>query len=549
MNDFKKFVDDAGQADAIRHSVLRPGSVKAEHLDARARSVQWDGIEGKPSVFPPSVHSHVASDITGSGGKHLRVDIQDFWKPPFWVQIPDKPSVFPPSEHDHGVHTGLLDDDHTQYVMAGGRAGGQTIYGGLETGSLSLATNHGQTKGSIGLGVASSYNDQLNSLLINCSALGSNAVGCIGLGGSIAPTTSPSNRIQFYSIDYNAVADKQCLHIRNEDGVIVRLNQDVSTLAGPTFDHLHLSGNITIPQSTQFLIFDPILQTGIAITATNDGASENILLYANNVLGLGINYLGNVGVGYANPLSSLDVRGTYSGLPATSGTTNNATLRFGYISDAWAGVALDMGFNTNSPYQTWIQSRNPTDYSVNRPLLLNPNGGYVGVGVPVPASRLHIKTAPTLDGLTIESASNTNYWNIGSVFAQTNSDLFIGFNTRAWNASYVTISASGLVGIGITNPAHPLTIQAAAGSNALGIIGRSDHYGFIQFFKNDGTTLEGAIYGITNKMVFTDAAAATTLTITGGKVQVESLKVAQSHPANYKAVYVDTDTGELYRIA
>ena len=34
-----------------------------------------------------------------------------------------------------------------------------------------------------------------------------------------------------------------------------------------------------------------------------------------------------------------------------------------------------------------------------------------------------------------------------------------------------------------------------------------------------------------------------------GKVLINSLKTAQSHPTNYKQVYVDTDTGELYRIA
>jgi len=34
-----------------------------------------------------------------------------------------------------------------------------------------------------------------------------------------------------------------------------------------------------------------------------------------------------------------------------------------------------------------------------------------------------------------------------------------------------------------------------------------------------------------------------------GKVQIEALKSASSHPANYKSVYVNTDTGELYRIA
>lgn len=34
-----------------------------------------------------------------------------------------------------------------------------------------------------------------------------------------------------------------------------------------------------------------------------------------------------------------------------------------------------------------------------------------------------------------------------------------------------------------------------------------------------------------------------------GKMLCNSLILAQGHPANYKAVYVDTDTGELYRIA
>ena len=33
------------------------------------------------------------------------------------------------------------------------------------------------------------------------------------------------------------------------------------------------------------------------------------------------------------------------------------------------------------------------------------------------------------------------------------------------------------------------------------------------------------------------------------KVLISSLKAAQSHPTNYKQVYCDTDTGELYRIA
>lgn len=37
---------------------------------------------------------------------------------------------------DHGALTGLLDDDHTQYLLLAGRAGGQTAYGGTAAGDI-----------------------------------------------------------------------------------------------------------------------------------------------------------------------------------------------------------------------------------------------------------------------------------------------------------------------------------------------------------------------------------------------------------------------------
>lgn len=105
---------------------------------------------------------------------------------------------------------------------------------------------------------------------------------------------------------------------------------------------------------------------------------------------------GNVGIGTTSPLSRLDVRSITAALPNTSGSTNTAIFRFGYYDIAWAGVALDMGYNTSSPYQAWIQARNPTDYSVNRSLLLNPNGGNVGIGTTGPFTGFHVNSANTL---------------------------------------------------------------------------------------------------------------------------------------------------------
>jgi len=49
----------------------------------------WNDIQGKPSTYPPSSHTHSRSEIT------------DFWSSPFWQNIPDKPSAFPPEEHNH----------------------------------------------------------------------------------------------------------------------------------------------------------------------------------------------------------------------------------------------------------------------------------------------------------------------------------------------------------------------------------------------------------------------------------------------------------------
>jgi len=56
----------------------------------------------------------------------------------------------PDSEIDHGVISGLLDDDHTQYMLLAGRPGGQTLQGGTAAGeNLTLESTSNATKGSV----------------------------------------------------------------------------------------------------------------------------------------------------------------------------------------------------------------------------------------------------------------------------------------------------------------------------------------------------------------------------------------------------------------
>ena len=88
---------------------------------------------------------------------------------------------------------------------------------------------------------------------------------------------------------------------------------------------------------------------------------------------------GNVGIGTTSPVTTLQV--TTSGgaaLPATTGTTPSTgeLIRLRTGSDAAGGIGT-IGLATN---QMWIQATDATALGAVYDLLLNPNGGSVGIG-------------------------------------------------------------------------------------------------------------------------------------------------------------------------
>lgn len=167
---------------------------------------------------------------------------------------------------------------------------------------------------------------------------------------------------------------------------------------------------------------------------------------------------GKMGVGTTSPLLPIHIYGSQSD-PASSGTTP-----FGFLAlkaDGTHGGYL--GMQNVSPFGLWLQAQDKSDLSINYPILLNPNGGNVGVGTKTPGVKLDvsgtIRTNQQLDigmgaasvgadpGIYLgDSASADDY---GHIYWDTSDSVL---KLVPQNESLgIAINNSGYVGIGI-NP-------------------------------------------------------------------------------------------------
>ena len=160
---------------------------------------------------------------------------------------------------------------------------------------------------------------------------------------------------------------------------------------------------------------------------------------------------GNVGVGTTSPTQKFHIMGS-TGLPATSGTSQPGTLR---LQLSGYGTVLDFGGEGPATGKQWIQVTDASNLGITYPLLLNPNGGLVGIGTTNPAGQL----SGTI-GLSIVNATNaalglsngTNHW----------LNYLSGTTYRIWNNSVsetMTILLNGNVGIGTVTPGFKLDIS------------------------------------------------------------------------------------------
>lgn len=117
------------------------------------------------------------------------------------------------------------------------------------------------------------------------------------------------------------------------------------------------------------------------------------------------NSFAQTGIGTTAPVNKFQVE-TSTADPATSGTAANGNLRLGGLS---VNHVLDFGLSSSSNF-AWLQARSKSAYGITYPIVLNPNGGGVGIGTSSPTTTLTVgNDGGTIGGEIILNPTSTQY--------------------------------------------------------------------------------------------------------------------------------------------
>jgi len=233
--------------------------------------------------------------------------------------------------------------------------------------------------------------------------------------------------------------------VTNGQTIIGVLPNGSSTTSGISFEGDSATTNGTIFQMLNNAAGAGDARFNAGIRGT--GTYLPITFYTGGSERVRIDTSGNVGIGIATPLQRFNAVNTSitGGAPATSGSAAdpNAVARFQAGS-----VAMDVGVYAAG--QMWIQPRSFTNYATNYDLVLQPNGGNVGIGTATPGAKLDISNGQ----FRLSTAYQVQWFNgatqLGSILCDSGPNLT--FQTGSSNTERMRIDSSGNVGIGTASP-------------------------------------------------------------------------------------------------
>ncbi|HZP59197.1 MAG TPA: hypothetical protein VFB27_02655 [Opitutaceae bacterium] len=171
---------------------------------------------------------------------------------------------------------------------------------------------------------------------------------------------------------------------------------------------------------------------------------------------------GNVGIGTTTPGTSLDVYSSTQSATANPGTSALRVTAAQGANPKFLNVGYDPSLDVG--YLQPVHSGSGGFFSN---LILNPNGGKIGIGITSPTQLLHLySTANTQE--TIESTGAANYvglnlksgaltWQLGNNSNVTNHPLIFQDGTH----TNMSLLDNGNVGIGTISPVYPLDVAGS----------------------------------------------------------------------------------------
>jgi hypothetical protein len=149
---------------------------------------------------------------------------------------------------------------------------------------------------------------------------------------------------------------------------------------------------------------------GLVVRAGSTSADESFSVrdHANASTYFKVRGDGNIGINTASPLMKAHIKGATGDVPSND---SNPPANGIAIFDSGGGYSLVIGTDDSNTGSAWIQSQSANVSSSEYDLLLNPNGGLVGIGTTNAYDRLHISRTSTSQtaGITLENLQPGGY--------------------------------------------------------------------------------------------------------------------------------------------